>query len=158
MVHRTMTAKRKFIILKIVGVILDVVTVFGLTGLGVLLNFDKLWEGIDMNGFSSFGQWASLVFYRLGLYLLPGFILSFVVFDKRFKYISRLRIWLNWTLGFYLLANVIIRVFAIDLALKKEIFNSVDSVVMLVGYVITFITKEKVEFDSTGAIINPKEK
>ena len=153
-----MTAKKKFKILKISGVILDVAMVLGLTALGVLLNFDKLWEGIDVNGFSSFGQWVSLISYRLGLYLFPGLILSFIVFDKRFKYVSRLRIWLNWTLGIYLLANVVIRVFAIDIALKKEIFSSIDSVVMLVGYVITFITKEKVEFDSTGAIINPKAK
>lgn len=153
-----MTAKKKFAILKIAGIIVDAVMVLGLTALGVLLGFDRLWEGINANGFSSFGQWASLVFYRLGLYLLPGFILSFVVFDKRFKYISRLRIWLNWTLGIYLITNVVIKVFAIDVALKKEIFNSIDSVAMLIGYVITFITKEKVEFDSTGAIIDPKSK
>ena len=153
-----MTAKKKFTILKIIGIILDVVMVLGLTALGVLLNFDTFWEGVDANGFSSFGQWLSLVSYRLGLYLLPGLILSFVVFDKRFKYVSRLRIWLSWTLGIYLLANVVIKVFAIDIALKKEIFSSIDSVVMLVGYVITFVTKEKVEFDSTGAIIDPKAK
>ena len=153
-----MTAKKKFFIIKIVGLVLDAVVVIGLTALGVLLNFDKLWEGIDENGFSSFGQWASLVFYRLGLYLIPGFLLSFVVFDKRFKYISRLRIWLNWTLGIYLLTNVVVRTFAIDILLKREIFGNIDSVVMLAGYVITFITKEKVEFDSTGSIINPKVK
>lgn len=153
-----MTAKRKFTILKIVGIILDVATVLGLTAIGVVLNFNKLWDGINVNGFSSFGQWASLVSYRLGLYLLPGLILSFVAFDKRFKYVSRLRIWLNWTLGIYLLTNVVIRVFAIDIALKKEVFSSIDSVVMLIGYALTFVTKEKLEFDSTGAIIDPKTK
>ena len=151
-----MTAKKKFTTLKVIGVFLDIFVVFGLTTLVVLLDFDKLWEGIDINGFPSFTQWLSLVFYRLSLYLFPGFILAFFIFDKRFKYISRLKIWLNWTLGLYLFANVAIRVFAINVALKKELFSSIDSIVMLVGYIITFITKEKVEFDSTGAIINPK--
>ena len=144
--------------MKIAGVVLVVSAFFGLTSLAVLLGFDERWDGIDVkNGFSSFDQWATLVTYRICLYCLPGVVLSFFRFDKRFKYISRLTIWLNWTFAIYLLAYAIIKVFAIDIALKTEVLKTIDSVVVFAGYVITFITKKKVEFDSTGAIIDPKK-
>ncbi len=156
---KKLTAKKKYTILKIAGLGLDVLVLFGLTGLGVLLGFDKLWENIDTEGIKTFTQWITLITYRLGIYLLPGIILSFFIFDKRFKYLPRLRIWLNWTLCLYLIANAIIRVFAINnLCPKLNIFNNIDAVVLLIGYVLTFVTKEKVEFDSTGAIIDPKAK
>ena len=156
---KKLTSKKKYTGLKILGVVFDVVTIFGLTSIGVLLGFDKLWNNIEIEGITSFAQWISLVLYRFGIYLIPGIILSFFVFDKRFKYTSRLIIWLNWTLCLYLIANAFIRVFAIDkINPNFRIFNTIDSVVLLVGYVITFATKKKVEFDSTEAIIDPKAK
>ena len=156
---KKLTAKKKYAIFKIAGLGLDFIVLFGLTGLGVLFGFDKLWGNTETEDIKTFTQWITLISYRLGIYLLPGTILSFFVFDKRFKYLSRLRIWLNWTLCLYLIANAIVRVFAINkLYPKLSIFNNIDAAVMLIGYVLTFVTKEKVEFDSTGAIIDPKTK
>ena len=115
-----------------------------------------MWGNIETEGITSFQQWVTLIIYRLGIYLIPGFILSLFKFDKRYKYSSRLKIWFNWTFCIYLIANVVIKVFAIDKVLHFEIFNALDSVVLLTGYVITFVTKEKVDFTSTEAIINAK--
>ena len=153
---KNLTSKKKYKLLKVTGIFLDLFTIFALTFIGVLLEWDNLWGNIDEEGIVNFYQWFSLVFYRLTLYLLPGFILSICIFDKRYKYISRLKIWLNWTLCIYLIGNSVIKVFAIDKIFKFSIFNNIDVVVLLVGYVITFATKEKVSFDSTEAIINPK--
>ena len=154
---RKITSKKYFKILKIAGIIIDAFVLFGMTAIGVFLGWDALWENIEANGITSFYEWFSLIIYRLTIYLLPGFLLSFFVFDKRYKYSSRLKIWLNWTLCIYLLCNAFIKVFAIDKLLNFQIFNSIDVVVLLIGYVITFATKEKVSFDSTEAIINPKD-
>ena len=149
-----MKSKTKYKLLKVLGVVLDITIIFVITAICAALKFDELWKSIDGNGLS-FG-WVTLILYRLTIYLLPGIILSFIIFDKRYKYVSRLKIWLNWTLCVYLVTNAIIRVFAIDKAFGFEIFNNLDVVVLLTGYVITFVTKEKVSFDSTEAIINPK--
>lgn len=152
-----MTAKKKFYLFKISGALLVAVVLFVLTIIGVFLNLDHLWKNIDVEGFTSFWQWFSLVLYRLLLYLLPGLILSIFKFDKRYKFLSRFKIWLNWTLGIFLISKAIISVFAIDKLLHISAFGNLDGVVLLVGYVFTLATKQKVEFDSTGAIINPKE-
>lgn len=153
-----MKAKTKFLLLKIFGIFLDVIAVFGFTSVCVLLNLDRLWSGIDKEGFTSFTQWFSLILYRILLYLTPAMTLSFFKFDKRFKFSSRFRIWLNWTLGLYLLTKAVISVFSIDKVLNFSIFNNLDSIVLLIGYVFTFFTKEKISFDSTGAILDPKKK
>lgn len=128
-----------------------------MTIIGVVLGWDVLWNNIDEEGVTNFYQWFSLIIYRLNIYLLPGFILSFYPFDKRYKYITRLIIWLNWTLCIYLFVSAFIRVFAINKVFNFSIFTNIDVVVLLVGYIFTFITKEKVSFDSTEAIVNPKE-
>ena len=109
---------------------------------------------MDGKGFTL--GWLSTIIYRISIYFIPGVILSFFVFDKRYKYISRLKIWLNWTMCIYLITNAFIKVFALDKAFGFEFFNNVDVVVLLTGYIITFVTKEKVSLDSTEAIINPK--
>lgn len=149
-----MKSKTKYKLLKIAGLLLDVSVVLLATTLCAVLRLNDLWKEIEGNGFS-FG-WFTLILYRLIIYLLPGIILSFIIFDKRYKYVSRLKIWVNWTLCIYLVANAIIRVFAIDKAFGFEMFSNLDVVVLLTGYIITFVTKEKVSFDSTEAIINPK--
>ncbi len=149
-----MKSRTKYRLLKLFGIFLDIIVVFLATAICAILKVDDLWKEIDGKGLTL--GWLSLIIYRITIYFLPGFILSFFVFDKRYKYISRLKIWLNWTMCIYLITNAFIKVFAIDKAFNFEIFNNVDVVVLLTGYIITFVTKEKVSFDSTEAIINPK--
>ena len=147
------TSKQKFKYLKLCGVILDFIMLIGVNLIFVLLEVDLLWEDIPTNGITSFPQWITLILYRFLLYLAPAILLTFFVFDKRYKIMTRFIIWLNWTLFIYLILNVIIKVFAIDMIINMTIFNSLDSVVLLMGYILTFFSKKKVEFDSTGAII-----
>ena len=154
---KKISSKTKYCILKISAIIVIFVVLFILTAIGALLHFDELWSNIETEGITSFQQWFTLIGYRLGIYLVPGFILSIFKFDKRYKYISRLKIWLNWTYCIYLIIYVAMKVFAIDKVLHFEIFNTLDSVVLLTGYVFTFVTKEKVDFASTEAIVNPKK-
>ena len=149
-------SKTKYKILKIVGIVLTISNIVLITTIFVLFGCAEYWNGIEENGFASFWQWLSLTSYRLLLYLLPGLILSVFCFDKRYKYFTRLKIWLNWTFCLMLVANAIIKVFSIDIVLGLKIFNNLDMVVLLVGYLLTFISKEKVSFDSTEAIVNPK--
>lgn len=152
-----MTSKKKYLLLKIIGVFLVIINIAALTTICILLKWDYLWKNIEKDGISNFNQWITLVRYRLGLYLLPGLILSFFKFDKRYKFFSRLKLWYNWTFCVCLIANAIIKVFSIDLVFEFTFFTHLDSVVLLIGYIMTYITKEGVSFDSTEAIINPKK-
>ena len=43
--------------------------------------------------------------------------------------------------------------FELDSILQITIFENLDNVVMLLGYVLTAVNKRKIEFDSNGAII-----
>lgn len=152
-----MKAKTKYNILKIAGFLVDIIVLVSLTSIAVFFNFDILWEKIDTEGFKNFFQWFSLILYRLLIYFLPGLFLSMFKFDKRFKFSSRLKIWLNWTLGIFLLMKSLISVFEIDALLQIKIFNKLDPTVLFFGYIFTFMTKQKVEFDSTLSIIDPKK-
>lgn len=153
---KKVSGKIKYRVLKISAIFINVVVILLVTTIGILLHFDELWRNIETEGITTFQQWITLISYRLGIYLIPGFVLSFFKFDKRYKYASRLKIWFNWTFCIYLVVNVVIKVFAIDKVLHFEVFNTLDSAVLLTGYVITFVTKEKVDFTSTEAITNPK--
>ena len=53
----------------------------------------------------------------------------------------------------YLFCNVVIKFFELDSILQITIFENLDNVVMLLGYVLTAVNKRKIEFDSNGAII-----
>ena len=66
---------------------------------------------------------------------------------------DRLIILLSWTFFIYLFGNVIITFFEIDTLLGITIFENLDAMVLLAGYVLTAINKRKIEFDSSGAII-----
>lgn len=85
--------------------------------------------------------------------MFPAILLSLFKFDRRFKWMTRFIIFLNWTLFIFLFCNVVIQFFELDSILKITIFENLDNVVMLLGYVLTAINKRKIEFDSKGAII-----
>lgn len=150
------TAKKKYRCIQLLGIILVLLILFGITSLYVLCGIDSLWSSISDEGITSFTQWSTLILYRLIIYLLPALILTPFRFDKRYKTSSRFIIWLNWTLFLYLIAKAVIEVFAIDLLLGVSLFSVIDSFVLLLGYVFTLVKKRKVEFDSTGTIIGEK--
>lgn len=147
------SAKKKLFLLKIVAVILCPITVLATTTIFVFIGCAELWKDIPTCGITSFIQWVTIVSYRIIIYLLPAIILSFFRFDKRYKWMTLFIIFLNWTLFIYLFCNVVIKFFELDSILQITIFENLDNVVMLLGYVLTAVNKRKIEFDSNGAII-----
>lgn len=147
------SAKRKLFLLKILAVILCPITVFATTIFFVFIGCAELWKDIPTCGITSLIQWFTLISYRIIVYLLPAIILSFFRFDKRYKWMTRFVIFLNWTLFIYLFCNVVIKFFELDSIHQITIFENLDNVVMLLGYVLTAVNKRKIEFDSNGAII-----
>ena len=147
------STKKTLFLLKILGAILCPITVFTTTTLFVFIGCAELWKDIPTYGITSFIQWFTIVSYRIIVYLLPAIILSFFRFDKRYKWMTRFIIFLNWTLFIYLFCNVVIKFFELDSILQITIFENLDNVVMLLGYVLTAVNKRKIEFDSNGAII-----
>jgi len=152
-----MKAKNKLLLIKIITSVAVPLYFIAITAIFTALGASELWGNMFDVGIQNWGQWFTLVLYRLLLYVSPAFLIAIYKFDKRYKYLSRVIIWLNWTLFIYLLLNAIIKVFALNLLCKKiEVFNSLDGVVALCGYVFTYIEKRKIEFSSSGAIIGEK--
>ena len=150
-----MKARKKYRLIKYLGILATAFLFFGISAIFTACGAYELWKEIPEMGITSFIQWATMVGYRLCIYLIPPIFLSFFVFDKRFKWLTRLIIWLNWCLFLYIIAKAFVVFFAIDkLPDFKGFMLSLDSFVVLTGYVFTFIKKEKIEFDSSGAIID----
>ena len=150
-----MKAKTKYRLIKYLGIVSTSLLFLGISAIFTLCGAYELWSDITEKGITSFAQWVSMVGYRLCIYLIPPLFLSFFVFDKRFKWLTRFIIWLNWCLFLYIFAKAFIVFFAIDkLPDFKGFMSSLDSFIALAGYVFTFIKKEKIEFDSSGAIID----
>ena len=150
-----MKAKTKYNLIKYLGILLVALVCFLLTLVFTLCGAYECWKEIPNEGITTFGQWASIIAYRLFLYLLAPFLLSIFKFDKRYKWGSRFLIWLNWCLFIFIVAKAIYIFFAINMLNKNiEILSSLDSFIILAGYVMTYIKKKKVSFDSTGAIID----
>lgn len=150
---KNISAKKKLTLLKILAVFMWLLTLFITTVIFVLCGCAELWENIQINGITSFIQWFTIILYRVIVYMFPALLLSLFKFDRRFKWMTRFIIFLNWTLFIFLFCNVVIQFFELDSILKITIFENLDNVVMLLGYVLTAINKRKIEFDSKGAII-----
>lgn len=118
-----------------------------------VLGVSELWGNMFDTGIISFPQWITLILYRFLIYVFPAIGLSFIVFDKRYSYCSRLIIWLNWSFFVYLLIYAMVNVFALNLVLNIELFSSLDAIILLLGYVFTYIKKKPIEFDKVETII-----
>lgn len=145
----------KYRLIKYLGILSTALLFVGISAIFTVCGAYELWSDIQDNGITSFAQWGSVVGYRLCIYLIPPLLLSFFAFDKRFKWLTRFIIWLNWCLFLYIVAKAFVVLFAIDkLPDFKGFMSSLDSFIVLAGYVLTLIKKEKIEFDSSGAIID----
>ena len=149
-----MTAKKKFYILKIAGLVSLIIYVLALTAIFVACGAYELWKDIHENGISNSTQWWTIILYRILLYLAMPFIFSVFKFDKRIKWVNRLLIWINYFFFIFLVIQSIYYFFALNLIINTPILSALDSLSLLVGYIFTYINKEKIEFDSTGAIID----
>lgn len=150
-----MKPQTKFAILKWLAILVNILTIFVFTSLGVLFGFDIMWDSINACGITSFCQWFTLITYRIIIYFFPGLFLAIFKFDKRYKFLSRLCIWINWTLCIYLITSAFISFFAINKIFDKiTIFSNLDTAVLLIGYVLTFTMKKKIDFSSPSALID----
>lgn len=151
-----LTAKKKYNIIRLVSAIGLMIHPLLVSVIAVLFNWDLLWKGIETEGITSFGQWLSLIVYRIILYIFPAIVLMQIPFDKRYKKSSLFVIWLNWTFAVYLIISLFIKVFVFDMLLDISVFNTLDSFVGLSGFVLTAILKKKIELGTVGAIIGEK--
>jgi hypothetical protein len=118
-----------------------------------------MWENMFDDGINTFGQWVSLIVYRVLIYVLPALFIMCIPLNKNDKKKNKFIVWLNWTFFVYLVIKFIIEVFAIDLILLKYniiLFSNVDSMAALLGYLLTWIKKEKIELGSSETIVNGK--
>lgn len=139
-----MKVKTKKVIVKASLIVLLPLYFIFITCIFTSLGAADIWGNMFDNGIDNIQQWCTLILYRVLLYVSPAFILSFIRFDKRQKWSTRLIDWFNWSLFVYLLWNAIIKLLAIDLLLNIEIFNVLDSFVALFGYIITYFKKQEI--------------
>ncbi len=149
-----MTSKKKYFLLRIFGFFLLIIYVIALTAIFVAFGAYELWKDIPQQGISSFNQWWTIILYRILLYLAFPFLFSIYRFDKRIKWVNRLLIWFNFFFFIFLLTQSIYYFLALNLLRNNPILSALDSLSLLVGYIFTLIKKQKIEFDSTGAIID----
>lgn len=150
-----MKAKTKYNLIKYFGILLVILVWLLITLIFTLCGAYEGWKEIPTKGIANFGQWISIIGFRVCLYFISPLVLSIFRFDKRYKWGSRFLIWLNWCLLLYIVAKAIYILFAINMLNKNiEILSSLDSFIILAGYVVTYFKKEKIAFDSAGAIID----
>lgn len=151
-----MKSKTKFKIIKSVSFFVIPMFFFLVSVAFAVFGASELWGNMFDKGIDSFAQWITLILYRFLVYILPAIILSFFVFDKRYSFSSRLIIWFNWSFFIYLLIYAIINIFALNLVFNIELFSTLDAIMILLGYVFTYIKKKPVEFDKVETIIDNK--
>lgn len=104
-------------------------------------------------GITEFSQWLTLILYRLLIYVPVPLLFAIIKYDKRTKYLTRVVIWYNWMFLVYLILYGMYDILAIDLLSNVKIFDSLSSFILLLGYIITYISKKTVSFDDTQNII-----
>lgn len=104
-------------------------------------------------GIENFQQWWTLILYRLLIYVPLPLILGAFVFDKHYKYFSRIIMCYNWMFLIYLIINGIFDILAINMLKNISIFKTLSSFVSIFGYLFTFLNKKTVSFDDVGNIL-----
>ena len=128
--------------------------IFIISSIFTIFKADLYWGNMFEIGQASIGQIALLVLYRLFLYIPLPWIISFIKFDNRYKYISRVVIWYNWMFLILSFVLAIYEISSLNLLIKIKPFNSLSSVVLLLGYVFTFFKKEKVDFTDSEILVD----
>lgn len=154
-----MKLKTKINLIKFSSFIYIPIIFFVVSCLYVFLGVDRMWGNMFDDGINTFGQWFSLIIYRVLIYVLSALFIMCIAPNKNGKKRDKFIVWLNWTFFVYLVIKFIIEVFAIDLILLKYniiLFSNVDSLAALLGYLLTWIKKEKIELGSSETIVNGK--
>ena len=150
---KNLAVKQKMVILKVAGVALCAIFLFGLGWVLAYFDIGAMWKTLSQTKFSDIGAWLSLIGYRICVYLLPAIILSLYPYDKRLKWMSRFIIWLNWTFFIYLISKAVFYFLAFNLVLDLELFENLDNIVLLMGYILTYINKRKIDLGTMDPAI-----
>lgn len=148
-----MKVKNKYILLKSLIAFFSLLNIFLVSAIYVLFDVDYLWGDMFEKGITEFSQWLTLILYRLLIYVPVPLLFAIIKYDKRTKYLTRVVIWYNWMFLVYLILYGLYDILAIDLLSNVKIFDSLSSFILLLGYIITYISKKTVSFDDTQNII-----
>lgn len=148
-----MKAKTKYKILQFITIIATPIYFFTISAIFALLKVDDIWGEMFEIGIENFQQWWTLLVYRLLIYVPLPLVMGLFVFDKRYKYISRVVICYNWMFLVYLIINGLLDIFAINMIKDVSIFGTLSSFVSILGYIFTYLKKETISFDDVGNIL-----
>lgn len=148
-----MKAKTKYKTLKWITIILTPIYFLSISTIFALLKIDDIWGEMFEIGIENFQQWWTLILYRLLIYVPLPLILGAFVFDKHYKYFSRIIMCYNWMFLIYLIINGIFDILAINMLKNISIFKTLSSFVSIFGYLFTFLNKKTVSFDDVGNIL-----
>lgn len=148
-----MKAKTKYKILKFITIIGTPIYFFAISAIFALLKVDDIWGEMFEIGIDNFQQWWTLLLYRFLIYVPLPLIFGFFVFDKRYKYLSRVIMCYNWMFLVYLIINGLLDILAINLIKDISIFGTLSSFVSILGYLFTYLKKETISFDDVGNIL-----
>lgn len=149
-----MKAKTKYNIIKSVVICGTPIYFLSISCFFALLKVDDIWGDMFEIGISNFNQWWTLILYRLLIYVPLPLFLGMFVFDKRFKYLSRVVIWYNWMFLVYLVIYGVLDIFAITLVPNMHVFDTLSSFILILGYIFTYIMKKPVSFDDTSGLLD----
>ena len=119
-----------------------------------LLRVDEIWGDMFEVGIQNSLQWCTLVLYRILIYVPFPLIMGMFVFDKKYKYRSRVTNCYNWMFLSYSIIYCVIDIFAINMIEDFSIFGTLSSFVSIFGYLLTYINKKPISFDDAGNILN----
>lgn len=148
-----MKAKAKYKILKFITIIGTPIYFFVISAVFALFKVDDIWGEMFEIGIENFQQWWTLLLYRILIYVPLPLIMGLFVFDKRYRYLSRVIICYNWMFLVYSIINGILDVFAINMIKDISIFETLSSFVSILGYLFTYLKKETISFDDVGNIL-----
>ena len=148
-----MKARTKYIILKFITIFGSLIYFVAISSIFALLKVDEIWGGMFEVGIKNFQQWWTLLLYRFLIYVPFPLVLGFFVFDKRYKYLSRVIMCYNWMFLVYLIISGLLDILAINMFKGVDIFESLSSFVSILGYLFSYLNKKPVSFDDSGNIL-----
>lgn len=123
------------------------ILLFALITLGFALADSGIgWEQLDDN--FSWGSYILLITYRFLIYFIPGLLLWLINKLKCFKLKGNIVEFYTIQFVSYTVVKLIWEFFALDYILSTEIFNRIDTSIVIVALFLSLVLKEKVKFNT----------
>jgi len=131
----------------VIGIVMAVL--FALTTL-VFALFDAglNWENLATN--YVFIDWLSLIFYRLLIYIFLALIFAVIIFKRAgIGYKETLKEVFICQFTVYAIIKVVWELFSLNYLWSTEIFDNLDSFIILAGLLLSIIFKKKTKVESS---------